>query len=90
MKTICYNVDGKVLKITLRGEDASVAEVKLDGKPLSVSPEEMQRYAAVISLALIEDETIEVHDEEEGRITLNSQLSSWADVGDMFNRLQSL
>ena len=87
MKTICYNIDGKVLSITLRGDDASVAAVKLDGKPLSVSPDEMQRYAAVISLALIEDETLEVHDEEEDRITLHPQISPWSDAGDMFNRL---
>ena len=87
MKTFKFQIGQHTLAITLNERTASLDSVTVDGAVPQLSEEEMARYAAVISLALIEEERLEVHDDETDVITLEKNRSHWANPGDMFNTL---
>ena len=77
-----YTIGGKTLAIRLPEQGGRISDVRLDGEALVPTEEEMQRYAAVIALALLTHEVETVHDEETGVITLASTNpatpSAWA------------
>ena len=77
MKTFHYTIDGKQLSIRLDEKQGTIADILLDGNHPTVSEHDMQAFAAVIALALIEHEVEIVHDDEPGIITLAPQKSEW-------------
>ena len=87
MKTFKYTLDGKELSIRLDEKLATIAGITIDGASPVVTEDEMPAYAAVIALALIENEVEVVHDDEPGVITLTSQSNAWATPADLMNRL---
>lgn len=87
MKTFIFNIGGKLLRITINDFNGSLSKLTIDGVAPELSGEEMAHYVAVISLALIEEEQIEVHDDETDVITLEKNRSHWGDPSDMFNTL---
>lgn len=87
MKTFKYTIDGKELSIRLDEKLGTIADIEIDGAYPQVSEAEMPAYAAVIALALIENEVEVVHDDEPGVITLAPQANVWAAPSDLMNRL---
>lgn len=87
MKTFKYTIDGKELCIRLDEKLGTIADIEIDGAYPVVSEAEMPAYAAVIALALIENEVEVVHDDEPGVITLTPQANVWAAPADLMNRL---
>lgn len=87
MKTFKYTIDGKELCIRLDEKLGTIADIEIDGAYPQVSEAEMPAYAAVIALALIENEVEVVHDDEPGVITLAPQANVWAPPSDLMNRL---
>ncbi len=88
MKTFKYNLNGQTLVIRLDEKQGTIADLQVDGQHPTVSEEDMPAYAAVIALALIENEVEVVHDDEPGIITLNPTSTSWATPSSLINRLQ--
>ena len=87
MKTFKYTIDGKELSIRLDEKLGTIAGITIDGTSPLVTEAEMPAYAAVIALALIENEVEVVHDDEPGVITLTQQSNVWATPADLMNRL---
>ena len=59
MKTYKFHIDGRELSLRYDAGQGRLAQVLLDGESPKPSPEDMARYAAVISLAILEHETVE-------------------------------
>ncbi len=87
MKTIRYKVGEHDFRITISEKTGNVVNVTTDGKPHHPAADVMPRYAAAISLALLQYEVEEVHDDEETSITITSGGSAWNDPAEMFNKL---
>ena len=64
MKTFKYNINGRELCIRVSGEDSTISDI-------------LPAYAAVISLALLENDIEVVHDDESDVITLQHHRSLW-------------
>ena len=77
MKTFIYQSGGKQLVVRLNEKQGTIADLTIDGRHPELSEREMQAYAAVIALALIEYEVEVVHDDEPGIITVAPSASSW-------------
>lgn len=77
MKTFKYNINGRELCIRVSGEDSTISDFLVDGEHPQVGENEMPAYAAVISLALLENDIEVVHDDESDVITLQYHRSSW-------------
>ena len=77
MKTFKYSLGDRELTIRLDEKQGTIADILLDGNHPTVSEHDMQAFAAVIALALIEHEVEIVHDDEPGIITLAPQKSEW-------------
>lgn len=90
MKTYKFNIDGRELSLRYDAGQGRLAQVLLDGESPKPSPEDMPRYAAVISLAILEHETAVMHDDETDIITLRGQKSRWANPADSMNERGSL
>lgn len=90
MKVFKYTIDGKQLSIRLDVNGAKVSELTVDGVQPAVGSDEMARYAAVISLALLEHETAVMHDDEPDIITFGFQKSRWANPAESMNERGSL
>lgn len=88
MKIFKYNLNGQNLVIRLDEKQGTIADLLVDGEHPCVADEEMPAYAAVIALALIENEVEVVHDDEPGIITLNQSDTTWATPASLMNRLQ--
>ena len=56
MKTFKYNINGSELCIRVSGEDSTISDILVDGEYPQVAESEMPAYAAVISLALLEND----------------------------------
>ena len=89
MKTFKYNFNGQTLEIRLDDKQGTIADLLIDGTHPTVSEADMPTYAAVIALALIENEVEVVHDDEPGVITLAPSETTWATPGSLMNRLQT-
>lgn len=89
MKTFKYNFNGQTLEIRLDEKQGTIADLLIDGTHPAINEADMPTYAAVIALALIENEVEVVHDEEPGIITLTPTDTSWATPGSLMNRLQT-
>lgn len=84
MKTYKYNVGGQELSITI---NAAGQVVGAEGA--EPTPEQMAHYAAVISLALAEDATTELHDDEAvTAITVQRRCTPWNTPQRQFNSLK--
>ncbi|MBR1733412.1 MAG: hypothetical protein IJ729_06735 [Alloprevotella sp.] len=90
MKTYRYKFGDKELLLRLDAERGRMAEVLVDGKRPEVGGDEMAKYAAVISLALLEHDTAVMHDDETGIITLGRNKSRWANPAHSMNERGSL
>ena len=90
MKTYRFTIDGHELSIRMNCETQRISELKVDGAVPQLDANEMARYAAVISLALLEHDTAVMHDDETGIITLGHQTSRWANPADSMNERGSL
>lgn len=82
MRTYNYNIGGKAVSIRFDEKQGTVASIQADGEAPAVSEADMPAYAAVISLALLEDEVEVVHDDEADVITLSEHRTLWADPND--------
>ncbi|MBP3228446.1 MAG: hypothetical protein J6M53_06690 [Bacteroidaceae bacterium] len=87
MKTLRYRVGSHDFRITLRETDGSVVSVTTDGQPHRPPQDAMPRYAAAISLALLQYEVEEVHDDEPQAITITHNGGTWNTPAEMFNSL---
>lgn len=90
MKSYKFNLDGRELCIRFDERNGRVLETSLDGDVPKVLAEEMPCYAAAISLALLEQETAVMHDEETDVITLGHKTSRWANPADTMSERGSL
>ncbi|MBR1712140.1 MAG: hypothetical protein IJ722_01885 [Alloprevotella sp.] len=90
MKTYKYNIGGQELAIRFDKRNERVTEITVDGKCPAVTDEDMPRYAAVISLALLEHDTAVLHDDEPDVITVGNQTSRWANPAESMNERGSL
>lgn len=77
MKTFKYNINGRELCIRVSGEESTISDILVDGEYPQVAESEMSAYAAVISLALLENDIEVVHDDEPDVITLQHHRSLW-------------
>ena len=77
MKTFKYNINGRELCIRVSGEDSTISDILVDGEYPQVAESEMTAYAAVISLALLENDIEVVHDDEPDVITLVCCAQLW-------------
>jgi len=82
MRTYQYHIGGKAFTIRFDEKQGAVSGVQLEGETLSPAPADLPAYAAVIALALLEDEVEVVHDDEADVITLANHPSPWADPND--------
>ena len=87
VKTFEYHLGDKVLSIRLDEKQGTIAELLIDGAHPEVSEADMQTYAAVIALALIEYEVEVVHDDEPGVITVTPVASNWNAPTSLINPL---
>ena len=87
VKTFEYHLGDKVLSIRLDEKQGTIAELLIDGTHPEVSETDMQAYAAVIALALIEYEVEVVHDDEPGVITVTPVASNWNAPTSLINPL---
>lgn len=90
MKSYKFKIEGRELCIRFDEHNGRVLETLLDGEAPSVLAEEMPRYAAAISLALLEQETAVMHDDETDVITLGHKTSRWANPADTMSERGSL
>ena len=90
MKTYKFIIDGHEVSMRVNCEAERISELKVDGAVPKLSKDEMARYAAVISLSLLEHETAVMHDDETDVITLGHQTSRWANPADSMNERGSL
>lgn len=90
MKSYIFNIDGREFCIRFDEQSGRVLETLLDGEAPAVSEVEMPHYAAVISLALLENETAVMHDDETDVITLGHRTSRWANPAESMNERGSL
>ena len=84
MKHIKYHIGGKEVCISI-SNNGNVAAVTADGLQLEPTSQEMTVYAAVIAIALAQNEEEEVHDEEPASITLKRKGTAWNDPSRQFN-----
>ncbi len=89
MKTFKYNINGQAFVIRLDEKQGTIADLLIDGEHPAVSEADMPAYAAVIALALIENEVEVVHDDEPGIITLAPSETTWGTPSSLMNRLQT-
>ncbi|MBR1387869.1 MAG: hypothetical protein IJ553_05655 [Alloprevotella sp.] len=87
MKRITYHIDGHEVCITLSGTEARVSEVVVDGQMPTVSPADMPAYVAAASLALLQYEVEEVHDEEADVLTIGRKKSPWSNPTELMQAL---
>lgn len=79
MRTYNFNIAGKAVSIRFDEKQGTLSSIQADGAAPVPAEADMPAYAAVISLALLEDEIEVVHDDEADVITLASRPSPWSD-----------
>ena len=77
MKYFTYKIGDKVIRIRISDDDATISEITCNDAPLEVAEEEMERYVAVIFLALIQYQVEVIHDDESEIITLAPLTNKW-------------
>ena len=90
MKTYKFTIEGRELSLRFDEHRGHLAETLIDGEVPTVDATELPKYAAVISLALLEHDTAVMHDDETDIITLREQKSRWANPADSMNERGSL
>ena len=90
MKTYKFTIEGRELSLRFDVNKGYLSEMRLDGEIPAIDAKEMPKYAAVISLALLEHDTAVMHDDETDIITLRGQKSRWANPADSMNERGSL
>jgi len=90
MKTFKYNINGRELCIRVGGEDSTISDILVDGTYPQVAESEMPAYAAVISLALLENDIEVVHDDEPDVITLKPSRAGWVSPAELMNEKSNI
>lgn len=90
MKNFKYNVNGHQICIKLDEQNGTIAALHIDDVVPMPTAEEMPKYAAVVSLALLQYEVEEVHDEETGMLTISDGKSLWGTPVQQINTMSNM